>query len=68
MPDEPPSPTLDRKLTTKVVAAYVRPNQIGTADQLPVLISTVHQVLSGLGKSKPKLAKTRRKKYNVRDS
>jgi hypothetical protein len=43
MPDEPPSPTLDRKLTTKVVAAYVRRNQIGSADQLLVLISTVHQ-------------------------
>jgi hypothetical protein len=42
MPDEPPSPTLDRELTTNIVAAYVRRNQIG-ADQLPVLISTVHQ-------------------------
>jgi predicted transcriptional regulator len=49
MPDEPLSPTLDRKLTTDIVAAYVRRNQIG-ADQLPVLISTVHQTLSTLGK------------------
>jgi hypothetical protein len=49
MPDEPPSPTLDVALTTNIVAAYVRRNQIG-ADQLPVLISTVHQALSGLGK------------------
>ena len=49
MPDELPSPTLDRELTTNIVAAYVRRNQIG-ADQLPVLISTVHQALSGLGK------------------
>ena len=49
MPDEPPSPTLDRELTTNIVAAYVRRNQIG-ADQLPVLISTVHQALVGLGK------------------
>ena len=49
MPDEPPSPTLDTELTTNIVAAYVRRNQIG-ADQLPVLISTVHQALVGLGK------------------
>jgi predicted transcriptional regulator len=49
MPDEPPSPTLDRKLTTNIVAAYVRRNQIG-ADQLPILISTVHQALATLGK------------------
>jgi len=51
MPDEPSSPTLDTELTTNIVAAYVRRNQIG-ADQLPVLISTVHQALAGLGKSK----------------
>jgi predicted transcriptional regulator len=49
MPDEPPSPTLDTELTTNIVAAYVRRNQIG-ADQLPVLISTVHLALVGLGK------------------
>jgi ROS/MUCR transcriptional regulator protein len=33
------------ELTTNVVAAYVRRNQIG-ADQLPILISTVHQALA----------------------
>src|SRR6266478_3884803 len=49
MPVELPSPTLDRKLTTNIVAAYVRRNQIG-ADQLPVLISTVYQALGSLGK------------------
>jgi predicted transcriptional regulator len=49
MPDEPLSPTLDRELTTNIVAAYVRRNQIA-ADQLPTLISTVHQALVGLGK------------------
>src|SRR5882672_2332220 len=49
MPDELPSPTLDREPTTNIVAAYVRRNQIG-ADQLPVLISTVHQALATLGK------------------
>ena len=51
MPDEAPPPTLDTELTTNIVAGYVRHNQIG-ADQLPVLISTVHQALAGLGKSK----------------
>src|SRR5438105_11821052 len=49
MPDEVPPRTLDRERTTNIVAAYVRRNQIG-ADQLPVLISTVHQALLGLGK------------------
>jgi predicted transcriptional regulator len=49
MPDEPPSPTLDIELTTNIVAAYVRRNQIG-ADQLPILISTVHQAIASLGK------------------
>jgi predicted transcriptional regulator len=49
MPDESPSPTLDTELTTSIVAAYVRRNQIG-ADQLPVLISTVHQALAAIGK------------------
>jgi predicted transcriptional regulator len=49
MADEPPSATIDRELTTNIVAAYVRRNQIGT-EQLPVLISTVHQAIVGLGK------------------
>jgi ROS/MUCR transcriptional regulator protein len=50
MPDEVPPPTLDTELTTNIVAAYVRHNQIG-ADQLSVLISTVHLALVGVGKS-----------------
>ena len=37
------------ELTTNIVAAYVRRNQIG-ADQLPILISTVHHALASLGK------------------
>ena len=49
MLDEPPPPTLDIERTTNIVAAYVRRNQIGT-DQLPVLISKIHQALVGLGK------------------
>ena len=49
MPEEPPSKSLDRELTTKIVAAYVRRNQVGS-DQLAALISTVHQAFAGLGK------------------
>ena len=49
MPDELPSPTLERQLTTNIVAAYVRRSQIAS-DQLGTLISTVHQALAGLGK------------------
>jgi len=59
MPDEAPSPTLDTELTTNIVAAYVRRNQIG-ADQLPIVISTVHQALAGLGKSKAETEMERR--------
>ena len=49
MPDEPPSRLVNRELTTNIVAAYVRRNQIGS-DQLATLISTVHQALASLGK------------------
>src|SRR5215472_15029749 len=49
MADEPPAASLDRELTTNIVAAYVRRNQIGS-DQLATLISTVHQALASLGK------------------
>src|SRR2546423_1022758 len=58
MPDDPPSPTLDTELTTNIVAAYVRRNQIG-ADQLPILISTVHQALATLGKPVAELDRER---------
>jgi predicted transcriptional regulator len=49
MPDEPPPTSINRELTSTIVVAYVRQNQIGS-DQLGMLISTVHQALSGLGK------------------
>ena len=49
MPDEPQSTSINRELTSTIVAAYVRRNQIGS-DQLGMLISTVHQALSGIGK------------------
>ena len=67
MPDEPPSPTLDTELTTNIVAAYVRRNQIG-ADQLPVLISTVHQALVGLGKPATETAIERTPAVPIRQS
>ena len=43
-----PQYLIENSLST-IVAAYVWQNQIGT-NQLPVLISTVHQTFSGLGK------------------
>jgi predicted transcriptional regulator len=49
MPDELPSTSVSRELTTNIVAAYVRRNQIAS-DQLATLISTIHQALSGLGR------------------
>jgi predicted transcriptional regulator len=49
MADEPQSTILNRELATKIVAAYVRRNQIG-ADQIGTLISAVHQALAGAGK------------------
>jgi predicted transcriptional regulator len=67
MPDEPPSPALDRKLTTNIVVAYVRRNQIG-ADQLPVLISTVHQARVGLGISTTELREERTPAVPIRRS
>jgi len=66
-PDEPPSPTLDTELTTNIVAAYVRRNQIG-ADQLPVLISTVHQALATVGKSVAELDRERTPAVPIRRS
>jgi predicted transcriptional regulator len=49
MPEGPQSALLDRELTSTIVAAYVRCNQIGV-DHLGALISAVHQALAGLGK------------------
>jgi predicted transcriptional regulator len=49
MSDEALSTSANQEHATKIVAAYVRRNQIG-ADQIPILISTVHQALADLGK------------------
>jgi hypothetical protein len=67
MPDEPPPPTLDRELTSDIVSAYVRRNQIG-ADQLPVLISTVHQALATVGKPVAELDRERTPAVPIRRS
>ena len=67
MPDEVPPPALDRELTTNIVAAYVRHNQIG-ADQLPILISTVHQALATLGKPVAELDRERTPAVPIRRS
>lgn len=47
MPDEPPA-SVDRELAAKIIAAYVRRNQV-SLDQIGTLISAVHQALAGLG-------------------
>jgi predicted transcriptional regulator len=67
MPDEPPSPTLDRGLTIDIVAAYVRRNQIAS-DQLATLISTVHQALVSLGKPATETAVKRTPAVPIRRS
>ena len=67
MADEPPSPILNRELTSRIVAAYVRQNQIGS-DQLGTLISTVHQALSGLGKPAAETAGERSPAVPIRRS
>jgi predicted transcriptional regulator len=65
MPDEPQSH--DRELTTNIVAAYVRRNQIG-ADQLPALIGAVHKALVGLGKPATEAKKERTPAVPIRRS
>jgi predicted transcriptional regulator len=50
MSDDPPSASVDRELTTQIVAAYVRRNQVAS-DQLASLIATVYRALGRLGKS-----------------
>jgi len=49
MPDEAESIAVDRELVTRIVAGYLRRNQIG-ADQIGALISSVHDALAGVAK------------------
>jgi predicted transcriptional regulator len=67
MPEGPPSASLDRELTSTIVAAYVRCNQIG-ADQLTTLISTVHHALAGLGKPVAEVSSERTPAVPIRRS
>jgi MucR family transcriptional regulator, transcriptional regulator of exopolysaccharide biosynthesis len=62
MPDERPS-----ELTAKIVAAYVRRNQI-TADQLNTLISSVYQTLVDLGKPSAEIEAPRAPAVPIRRS
>ena len=67
MPDDQPTAPANRELAARIVAAYVRRNQVGL-DQIPALISTVHQALAGLGKPEPKDAGRRIPAVSVRRS
>jgi len=67
MPEGQPSALLDRELTSTIVAAYVRCNQIG-ADRLGALISTVHQALASLGKPVAELDRERIPAVPIRQS
>jgi predicted transcriptional regulator len=67
MPDETPSASINRELTAEIVAAYVRRNQVAS-DQLPTLISTIHQALAGLGKQPPETGGERTAAVPIRRS
>ncbi len=67
MSDDPSSASVDRELATKIVAAYVRRNQIGS-DQLPALIATVYQALGRLGKLLAEPARERTPAVPIRRS
>jgi predicted transcriptional regulator len=68
MADELPSSAADRReLAARIVAAYVRRNEI-SADQIASLIATVHQALVGLGKPQPIIATTREPAVPIRRS
>ena len=67
MPDETPSASINRELTTEIVAAYVRRNQVAS-DQLGTLISTVHQALAGLAKQPPETGGERTPAVPIRRS
>jgi predicted transcriptional regulator len=49
MPDETPSASVNRELTSTIVAAYVGRGQIAS-DQLAALISTVQEAITSRGK------------------
>jgi predicted transcriptional regulator len=67
MPNEPTTGSSNQELTTEIVSAYVRRNQIGT-DQLASLISTVHQALANLGNPVAETADERKPMVSARQS
>ena len=67
MPDETPFSSINRELTSRIVAAYVRRSQIAT-DQLATLISTVHEVIATLGKPAAELDSDRTPAVPIRRS
>jgi predicted transcriptional regulator len=67
MSGETPSASINREFVTKIVAAYVRRNQVG-ADQLGALISTVYQAVSGLGKPVAEVSGKRTPAVTIRRS
>jgi predicted transcriptional regulator len=67
MPDETPSISVNRELTTEIVAAYVRRNQVAF-DQLATLISTVYQALASLGKQVAEVSSERTPAVPIRRS
>ena len=67
MPDEQPTASVDRELTTQIVAAYVRRNQVAP-DQLGSLISAVHKALGQLGKPAEAVSSARAPAVTIRRS
>src|SRR5437762_2795988 len=67
MPDHPPTALAHWELAARIVAAFVRRNQIGT-DQIPTLISSVYQVLTGLAKPEPKVTAPRTPAVPIKQS
>ena len=67
MSDDQPPASVNRELATRIVVAYVRRNQIGS-DQIPTLISTVYQALTGLEKPEPETAGPRTPAVPIRQS
>ena len=67
MADAQQPTSVNRELTTQIVAAYVRRNQVA-ADAFPALISTVHEALGRLGTTLPEPAGERTPAVPVRRS
>jgi predicted transcriptional regulator len=67
MPDEPSVRSSNQELTSEIVSAYVRRNQIAT-DQLASLISTVHQALANLGNAAAEAPSNRKPVVSARQS